>query len=130
MIWRKSLDTGEIQEECKYQSTIPISKKGNKSIPANYRPVPLASHIIKIFKRKERSKMTDFIDNISILTNEQYGFRSGRSCMSQLLKHLENIFNILETEANADVLYLDFSKAFDKADHNLLLIKLEEYGTI
>ena len=130
MIWRKSLDTGEIPEEYKEQSIIPIFKKGNKSVPANYRPVSLTSHIIKIFERIVRSKMADFIDNTSILTNEQYGFRCGRSCMSQLLKHLESIFNILESEANADVLYLDFSKAFDKVDHNMLMNKLEGYGII
>ena len=43
----------------------------------------------------------------------QHGFRQGRSCLSQLLEHYDNILKILEEGGNADVIYLDFAKAFD-----------------
>lgn len=58
----------------------------------------------------------------------QHGFRSGRSCLSQLLSHYDEILSILETGKNADVVYLDFSKAFDKVDHNLVLSKIQNLG--
>ena len=50
---------------------------------------------------------------------KQHGFRSGRSCFSQLLEHHNKILEELETLNNVDVIYLDFAKAFDKVDHGI-----------
>ena len=47
IIWRQSLETGEIPHKYLEQTIVPIFKKGNKADPANYRPVSLTSHIIK-----------------------------------------------------------------------------------
>ena len=73
-IWRKSLDTGEIPDILKSQSIVPIFKKGNKSDPANYRPVSLTSHLIKLFERILRKALVKFIEENNILTNQQHGF--------------------------------------------------------
>ena len=48
--------------------------------------------------------------------------------MSQLLEHLEFVLQELEKNKNIDVVYLDFAKAFDKVDHELLIHKLQCYG--
>ena len=127
-IWRKSLNTSEIPEILKEQGIIPIYKKGNKCEPANYRPVSLTSHIIKLFERIIRTKLTEYLENNHILTDKQHGFRSNRSCLTQLISHMDNILHILESDANADVVYLDFAKAFDKVDHRILLHKLNNIG--
>ena len=58
----------------------------------------------------------------------QHGFRSGRSCLTQLLHHLDDILQGLLTGADVDTIYLDYAKAFDKVDHKLLLRKLRIYG--
>ena len=58
---------------------------------------------------------------------KQHGFRSGRSCLSQLLEH-HKILLELEKSNNVDVIYLDFAKAFDKVDHGILLNKLKKIG--
>ena len=50
IIWRKSLDTGQIPNILKKQSIVPIHKKDSKALPANYRPVSLTSHLIKVFE--------------------------------------------------------------------------------
>lgn len=128
MIWRKSLDTGEIPHIFLQQCIIPIFKKENRAKAENYRPVSLTSHLIKLFERVLRVKLIDYIESNEILTNYQYGFRQGRSCMSQLIHHYENLISILEENENADALYLDMSKAFDKVDHAILLKKLESIG--
>merc|ERR1712240_905896 len=52
----------------------------------------------------------------------QYGFRKKRSCLAQMLQFYENV----EAESNNDVLFLDFAKAFDKVDLNLLCHHLKE----
>ena len=58
----------------------------------------------------------------------QHGYRSGRSCLCQLLEHRNKILEELEKSNNVDVIYLDFSKEFDKVDHGILLNKLEKIG--
>ena len=62
------------------------------------------------------------------MNNNQHGFRKGRSCLTQLLAHQDAIISLLEEGANADVIYLDFAKAFDKVDHNLVLKKAQSFG--
>ena len=48
-------------------------------------------------------------------------FDRWKSCLTQLLNDFEELPNILKNYSNAFVLYLDFSKAFDKVDHVILL---------
>ena len=128
LIWKRSLETGEIPSKYLQQTIVPIFKKGTKADPANYRPVSLTSHIIKIFERILRKKIVDYCVANNIIVAEQYGFCSGKSCTTQLLSHFEKILEILDNKANADVIYLDFSKAFDKVDHEILLKKLQSFG--
>ena len=58
----------------------------------------------------------------------QHGFRTGRSCLSQLLQHQEQITQYIEAGKNVDVVYLDFAKAFDKLDIKITLQKLYSMG--
>ena len=59
---------------------------------------------------------------------KQHGFRSGRSCLSQLLEHHNKIIEELEKSNNVDVIYIDFSKAFDNFDHCILQNRLKKIG--
>ena len=107
---------------------MPIFKKGNKSSPADYRPISLTSHLIKLFEKILRAKIVIYIEDNNILTSKQHGFRPHRSCLTQLLVHIDNILYIVGNDSNADVIYLDFAKAFDKVDHKILLHKLQNIG--
>ena len=127
-IWRKSLDTGEIPDILKLQTVIPLFKKGNKTLAENYRPVSLTSHIIKVFERVLRKKLMKHLEDNNLISVNQHAFLKGRSCISQLLEHIEHILQQLENQGNIDVVYLDFKKAFDKVDHNVLLKKIHQYG--
>ena len=57
---------------------------------------------------------------------KQHGFRSGRSCLFQLLEHHNKISQELEKSNDVDVIYLDFAKAFDKLDHGILPNQLKK----
>ena len=111
-------------EDSKYHPDTPIFKKGDKSEPANYRPISLTSHPIKIFERVIRKKIVDHLDHLE--SNKQHGFRKGRSCLTHLLKHIDDVIQSLLNDH--DVIYLDFAKAFDKVDHEILIRKLRRCG--
>ena len=127
-IWRKSLDTGEIPDILKLQTIIPLYKKGNKTLPENFRPVSLTSHLTKLFERILRRNLIKHIESNNLLSENQHAFRVGRCCLSQLLHHIEYVLETLEDKCNIDVIYLDFAKAFDKVDHKILLNKVRQFG--
>ena len=58
----------------------------------------------------------------------QHGFRPGHSCLSALLDVFDNIMHMLDSNSSVDMVYLDFSKAFDKVHHGILLHKLRAVG--
>ena len=62
------------------------------------------------------------------LNNTQHGFRSGCSCLSALLDVFDDLMHMISSDTTVDMIYLDFSKAFDKVDHGVLLHKLKDLG--
>ena len=87
--WKKCIDTGlEIPQILKTSIIAPHHKGGSRGLPANYRPIALTSHIIKIFEKVIRNSLVSFMDTNCLFNNSQHGFRTGRSCLSQLLAHL------------------------------------------
>ena len=128
IIWRDSLKSGIIPQAFKNQIITPVFKKGSKAIPANYRPISLTSNIIKIFERIIRDHLVQHLELNKILCKHQHGFRKCRSCLTQLLKHIDTILNNFLNGQDTDSIYLDFAKAFDKVDHKILINKLHSYG--
>ena len=128
MIWSHSKETGIVPQFYKISHICPLYKKGSKAIPENYRPVSLTSHIVKIYERILRKKMVIHMEHNDLFCQSQHGFRSGKSCLTQLLHHLDDIIDSLMSGDDVDAIYLDYAKAFDKVDHKLLLRKLNLYG--
>ncbi|MEM6738267.1 MAG: reverse transcriptase family protein, partial [Bacteroidota bacterium] len=127
-LWKTSLEKGIVPTKMKKSTITPIYKGGNKSLASNYRPVALTSHVIKLFEKVIRSQIVKHMDDNNLFNPNQHGFRSGRSCLSQLLEQHDLILNLLNKETNVDVIYLDFSKAFDKVDHSIVLSKFKRLG--
>ena len=106
---------------------IPVKKPGkSKSLAESFRPVSLTSIIGKVLETIIVSESKDFLEENNLLSDSQHGFRNKRSCVTQLLEHCEKIINALENDSNVDVIYLDYKKAFDKADHMLILRRMKE----
>ena len=128
LLWRHSLDDSICPMKAKENSITPIHKSESTAIAANYRPVALTSHLIKIFEKVLRKKIVEYLDANNLFNSTQHGFRAGRSCLSQLLAHYDKILTLLDQGFNVDVVYLDFAKAFDKLDFNITLAKLKSLG--
>ena len=128
IIYRNSLDTGEVPNLLKDAIVIPIHKGGLKSDVKNYRPVSLISQILKILEKVLCVKIVFHLEDNNLLNKNQHGFRKFRSCLSQLIEHYDNILEAVSAGNNVDVIYLDYSKAFDVVDHHILLRKLQDSG--
>lgn len=127
-IWNESFKCGKIPSSLKQAIIAPLHKGGSKSSGKQYRPVALTSHIIKIFEKIVKQNVVKYLNDKNLFNPGQHGFRKGRSCLSQLLLHFEELINAVGKHNNVDVVYLDFSKAFDKVDHKILLSKIKRLG--
>lgn len=127
-IWRQSFIEGRVPDTCKQALITPVHKGKSRSIPQNYRPIALTSHLVKVFEKVVRRSLVRFMDQHELFNHSQHGFRGGRSCLSQLLNHIDRITSLLESGSAVDVVYLDFAKAFDKVDIGITLRKLKSLG--
>ena len=63
-----------------------------------------------------------------ILCDQQYEFRQSRLCESQLTLTVNDFAETLNRVEQSDVVFLNFSKAFDRVSHYHLFHKLHHYG--
>ena len=101
----------------------PISKDGDKREVSNYRPVTLLNIISKSFEKFIFAPV--YTASASLMSSFQFGFRLRRSVVMQLFYSLSHIYSHLSSRDSVNLLVLfDFSKAFDKIKHSILMKKL------
>ena len=127
-IFNKSLAEGKLPPDWKSAILKPLHKKGSKNQVSNYRPVSLTAISCKVMERIIRKEMMMYLEEHKLLSKDQHGFRTGRSCATQLLEIMEIWTRFIDNGMAVDCIYLDFAKAFDKVPHCRLIKKLEAYG--
>ena len=128
LIFTKSLVEGYVPCDWKTANITPIFKKGSKSEVGNYRPVSLTSVICKLMESLLKDAIMQHIALNNIISSTQHGFLPNKSCLTNLLEYLETLTKLVDEGHSADVVYLDFAKAFDKVPHHRLLAKLKAAG--
>lgn len=126
IIFNLSLQSGVFPAYWKHSFVVPIFKSGNRSLCSNYRGICLLSALPKMFEKIVCSQMESSLGGL--INPAQHGFRSGRSTTTNLLLFVDYVLNGMGHCGQVDALYTDFSKAFDKVNHQLLIQKLQLLG--
>lgn len=125
-LFNLSLSSGVFPTIWKSSYIIPLFKKGARHDISNYRGIAKLSAIPKLFEAILSSDLTFKVK--SIISNEQHGFCSGKSTLTNLLTLTNTISNGFASKLQTDVGYFDFSKAFDQLNHRILIVKLQQLG--
>ena len=107
---------------------VPVHKKGVKQILKNYRPISFLPITSKIFERFLYDRMFEFFLANNLISKNQSSFRSGDSCINQVLSITHEIYQSFDDNLEVRAVFLDISKGFDKFWHKGLILKLKQSG--
>ena len=120
--------TGVVPDKLKIGKVIPVYKKGDSSLPTNYRPISLLSIFDKLLEKLMYKRVYTFLTENNILYPYQFCFRKNHSTSLALIDVIDNIYSCLDNNETVVGIYVDLQKAFDIVDHNIPLYKLYNCG--
>lgn len=126
IIFNLVLQTCTFPDIWKVSRICPVYKKGCKTEITNHRPIAILCNFSKVFEILIHSILSYHVKNV--IVPEQHGFMEGRSTVTNLVCKSQFLSEVLDRRGQVDVIYTDFSKAFDRLDHGLLLRKLDNTG--
>ena len=106
----------------------PIFKKGNAADPMNYRPISLTATMCKLMEVIIKDQLVRYLVTKGLINKHQHAFISNHSTATNLLECINDWLVFIKSPNRTDVVYIDFSKAFDTVVISKLLFKLECYG--
>lgn len=126
IIFNKCLNKCTMPTVWKSSKVCPVFKKGDKMDVTNFRPISIIANFSKVFELLLHDNIYAKVKNI--VTPLQHGFVKGRSTTTNLVCITQYLMETIDRRLQADVIYTDFSKAFDRLDHTILLRKLQYFG--
>ena len=121
------IEQGSFPKELKIAKIIPIYKSSDKQLITNYRPISVLPVFSKLFERVLHNRLLSFVDCKNIIYDYQFGFRRNHATNSALIILTDKIIQSLSKGDYVVGLFLDFQKAFDTVNHEILIKKMFHY---
>ena len=118
-----SLAKGVFPDKLKIVWVTPIFKKGKNTLVTNYRPISFLPCFSKLLERIMYNRLYN-----NILYQKQFGFKNAHSTEHAILQLVNQITDAFRQGIYILGIFVDFSRLFGTAIHNILLEKLKAYG--
>ena len=126
-IVNKSLEQCVFPTEWKTAKVNPIYKSGSKNDVNNYRHISVLPTLSKIIEKWIHIKFMIYLNDNKLLHTKQSGFRVGHSTESALILMIDSWLKAINERNVVGAVMVDFRKAFDLVDHDILLKELKLY---
>ena len=127
LLINKSIKTGKFPTQLKPAKVIPIFKGGTKTDPSNYRPISILPTISKIFEKHINHHLVNYLNKYKLIHECQSGFRARHSCQTALVRLIDHWTACIDNGDIIGTIFVDFRKAFDVVNHEILIKKLHTY---
>ena len=129
LVYNKSFREGSFPEVLKIAKVIPVYKGDDAANPGNYRPISLLSVFDKLLEKLMYNRLDSFLHEHKIFYKYQFGFRKNHATTNALTEVIDYIYKSLDEGNYVFGIYIDLKKAFHTVQHDILLSKLQHYGT-
>ena len=127
-ICNHSINNSTFPNQWKMAKVSPLYKSGPHDDVNNYRPISILPVLSKVLEKHVHDCLSNFLREHCLLHKTQSGFRSHHSCETALIHMIDSWLDAMDNGKMIGVVLVDFKKAFDLVDHQILLSKLELYG--
>ena len=127
-IYNQSIANGIVPDVFKISRVTPIYKSGEFTDTGNYRPSATVSSLSKVLERLIYNQLYLFLEKNDIIYKYQFGFRKSYSTEQAISEITDNLNSAIDNKQITCGLFLNFLKAFDTVNHDILHSKLYTYG--
>ena len=122
-----SIKTNTFPDKWKHAKVTPLFKKNSKHDVNNYRPISILPILSKIIEKHVALQLYEYLNVHKLISARQSGFRPQHSCETALHQMLDEWYNSISKNQSIGILFVDFCKAFDMVDRDILMKKLKVY---
>ena len=127
-LFNHSIDNGDFPISWAVGHVTPIPKEGNLLEPGNWRPIVILPLPSKLLEKAVHSQVVNFFDTENLLGDHQHGFRKSFSTSTAIFKVTKDLFENYDKGKSTSCMFIDYKKAFETLDHNILLQKMSLYN--